>query len=162
MTSCKTNLPAICTLLMALALPTSALALTSSEVESELMCTCGCSMVLNTCSCGTADQMRKTIRTMIREGKTKKQIINGFVLEAGDSILSSPPRKGFNMVAYAAPVVGLAFGGLIAVIFVRRWTTSSGSDAEDREDGGTEGGVDLITDEMQKKIDEELRKIEED
>ncbi len=69
MTSCKTNLPAICTLLMALALPTSALALTSSEVESELMCTCGCSMVLNTCSCGTADQMRKTISTMIREGK---------------------------------------------------------------------------------------------
>ena len=160
MRSCKMILPATFTLLMVLALPASGLALTSSEVESELMCTCGCSMVLNTCSCGTSDQMRKTISGMIREGKTKEQIINAFVLKSGESILSSPPRKGFNMIAYAAPTVGLAFGGLVAVVFVRRWTSSKSTD--NGEGGNTSEGDPPITDEMQEKIDEELKELEED
>ncbi len=151
---------ATCTLLMVLALPAAGLALTSSEVESELMCTCGCSMVLNTCSCGTADQMRETISGMIREGRTKKQIINTFVLKSGESILSSPPRKGFNLIAYGVPIAGLAFGGLLAIVFVRKWTSRNG--VENRADEDTKGGDDPITDDMQVKIDEELRKIEED
>ena len=28
------------------------------QVSQEIMCQCGCTMVLNTCECGTAEQMR--------------------------------------------------------------------------------------------------------
>ena len=36
--------------LAALFLPTVGLALTLGEMEAEIMCDCGCTMVLNTCS----------------------------------------------------------------------------------------------------------------
>ena len=61
---------------------------------------------------------------------------------------------------FRSPIAGLAFGGLLAIVFVRKWTSRNG--VENRADEDTKGGDDPITDDMQVKIDEELRKIEED
>lgn len=141
--------------LTALLLPVSSLALTTSEMSGEIMCTCGCTMVLNTCSCGTADDMRSEIDSMIGQGKSKDEIINIFVSQYGEKILSSPPRRGFNLVAYIAPGFGLLIGMVVAVFLVRRWRFSRLLEEEEEAEGPG------ISDEMLEKIRRELKMLEE-
>ncbi len=133
-------------------------AATSSEIEQELMCDCGCNDMLVNCTCERSEQMRGIIDGMIDEGKSKEEILALFVSQFGETILSSPPRRGFNLVAYGAPFVGLLVGVGIAFVFVRRWR---GRDSDD-ESGPHDDGYSSPGDEMDSRIDDELRKMEDD
>jgi len=146
-------------ILAVFSMPVTGYSLTSTEVEAELMCTCGCTMVLNTCSCGTSDEMRAVISGMIDGGKSKEQIVQWHLTKYGETILAAPLKKGFNIIAYTAPWVGLLFGVGIAVVLVRKWVLPDhGGEDEDGEDGYPN---DLLSDEMQSRIDHELESIEE-
>ncbi len=131
-------------------------AATSSEIEQELMCDCGCSDMLVNCTCERSEQMRGIIDGMLDEGKSKEEILALFVSQFGESILSAPPRRGFNLVAYAAPFVGLLVGVGIAFVFVRKWTVTKREDETEPEGDGA-----LLKDEMEKKIDDELHKMDD-
>ncbi len=145
--------------LVIMLVPTAGYSITSSEIEAELMCTCGCTMVLNTCKCGTSDQMRNSINSMIAKGMTKDEIIEWHVAEFSETVLAAPTRRGFNLIAYVGPWVGLLFGAGLAVVFVRRWTSSDEFEDEFDEDYLNEEHA--LSDEIQKKIDSELEQIEE-
>lgn len=133
-------------------------AATSSEIEQEMMCDCGCTDVLVNCTCERSEQLRGIIDGMLDEGKTTEEILAIFVSQFGETILSSPPRRGFNLVAYGAPFAGLVLGAGIAFVFVRRWT-GKGDEDEHRPDDGSGSPVGS---EMDSRIDEELEKMEED
>ena len=148
-------------LLAAVVLPASALALSSSEVEWELMCDCGCGDVLVNCTCDRSEELRTVINGMIREGKTKEEILQVFVDQFGEVILSAPPRRGFNLIAYGAPAAGLLLGMFVAVIFVRRWSAAGRRD-EDEEDTVRDSEGEPLSDDMDRMIDEELHRIEEE
>jgi len=136
--------------------PFHAQAFTASEVENSLMCFACRGESLNKCRAGCGDHMRTTIKTMIKEGKTKDEIIGFYVKEHGETILTTPPKRGFNLVAYILPFIGLLIGAIIAFFFVKKW----GKTAETAtvEPGATE----TLSSEMQQKIDDELSKLEED
>jgi cytochrome c-type biogenesis protein CcmH len=146
---------AILTLLIAI-LPVSVYAVTSSEIETELMCDCGCGDVLVNCTCERSEEMRTIISGMINEGKTKVQILGIFVAQFGEVILSSPPRKGFNLVAYGLPMTGFIFGSVVAVAMARRWR-SSRRDEEDEESDAS----DEVSEEMEDRIRRELENLED-
>jgi len=95
--------------------------LTVSDLEKELMCQCGCTMVLEPCQCGTADQMRTLIGEMIDEGQTKSQILDYFVAQYGEKALSAPTKKGFNLIAWILPFAAIAAGGGIIYFILRTW-----------------------------------------
>ncbi len=141
--------------LAALFLPTVGLALTLGEMEAEIMCDCGCTMVLNTCSCGRSDAMRSRIETMIGQGSSKDGIINAFVDQYGEIILSAPTRKGFNLVAYIAPMTVFILGVLVVIFLIRRWRSSG---QEEGEDASLSPALDK---EMITRINKELKVIEE-
>ncbi len=145
-------------LALLLSTPSRGFSVSSSEIENNLMCDCGCGQLLGTCECERAEAMRAMIRGMIDEGKTKEEILNSFVSQYGESILAAPPKKGFNLVAYVLPFVGLVVGVVVAVVFVRKWAFSGRREASDE---GAAGRADL-DDELQRKIDDELKKIEEE
>ena len=146
---------AILTLLVAI-LPVSVYAVTSSEIETELMCDCGCGDMLVNCTCERSEEMRTIISGMINEGKTKVQILGIFVAQFGEVILSSPPRKGFNLVAYGLPMTGFIFGSVVAVAMARRWR-SSRRDEEDEESDAS----DEVSEEMEDRIRRELENLED-
>ncbi len=146
---------AILTLLVAI-LPVSVYAVTSSEIETELMCDCGCGDMLVNCTCERSEEMRTIISGMINEGKTKVQILGIFVAQFGEVILSSPPRKGFNLVAYGLPMIGFIFGSVVAVAMARRWR-SSRRDEEDEESDAS----DEVSEEMEDRIRRELENLED-
>lgn len=91
------------------------------EIQTNLMCQCGCTMVLSTCECGTAEQMRGEIRTMLDQGQTKDDILTLYVGKYGEKVLSAPKAEGFNLSAYITPFAVILAGGGALGLIVRQW-----------------------------------------
>jgi len=95
-----------------------------SQVTKGLMCTCGCTMVLYSCQCGTADQMTQDIRGMLDDGMSKEEILDRYVAEHGKAILAAPPKEGFNLSAWILPFAALGIAAILIVVLLRRWRRS--------------------------------------
>ncbi len=91
------------------------------EVGANLMCQCGCTMVLANCDCGTAEQLRGEIRDLWGQGKSKADIINYYVGKYGDKVLSAPVAQGFNLSAYITPFAAIFVGAVALGLIVRQW-----------------------------------------
>ncbi|HED07733.1 MAG TPA: hypothetical protein ENI57_06435 [Ignavibacteria bacterium] len=93
-----------------------------SEVESSLMCTCGCNMVLTSCQCTTADKMRSKIKSMLAQGKSKDQILASYVNLFGETVLSEPTKEGFNLTAWITPFIAIGAVGFLLYKAVNKWS----------------------------------------
>ncbi|MHB1414774.1 MAG: cytochrome c-type biogenesis protein [Chloroflexota bacterium] len=114
---------------VSLALPRTAQAADDvGSISREIVCQCGCTMIVDVCDCGTADQMQQVIRQRLSEGQGSKQIIDYFVSQYGEKVLGSPKKEGFNLAAYLLPfaAIAVAGGGITAasIAWVRRGATS--------------------------------------
>ncbi len=145
-----------------LSMPAVVLPLTTSEVEKSLICYKCPGEPLNIDRCSRGDQMRAIIEKMIGEGKTKEEMLAYFVSQYGESILTIPPKRGFNLVVYIAPFLGLLIGVVVAFVFVRRWATSGRRDALTKSLTGDDDDEIILSDELQRKVDDELKKLEEE
>ena len=146
-------------LLAAAVAPGPALALTETEVAESLLCYACPGEPLTADRCPGGDQMRSAIRRMIAEGKTKQEILDYFVAQLGEEILTIPPKRGFNLVAYAGPFVGLVIGLVVAAVFVRRWSSAGRSGGPGHGKGPGPPEVDEKT---RRRIDEELSYLDEE
>jgi cytochrome c-type biogenesis protein CcmH len=105
---------AVCALLA----PMSAFGLSVGEVAAELRCvTCG--TPLDVSNAPAAERMKARIEVRIGEGATKQQIIDEFVADFGRQVLATPPKRGFDLVAWLLPAVAVV-AGLCAIPFVTR------------------------------------------
>lgn len=94
------------------------------EIEEALTCQCGCGLTVANCNnpnCPFAVPARHRIRLMLSEGKSKVQIIAFFRNKYGEKVLSEPPRRGFNLLAWTMPFVALILGGLGIFFALGRW-----------------------------------------
>ncbi len=91
------------------------------SIQANLMCQCGCTMVLISCDCGTAEQMRSEIKAMLDQGKTQDEILSFYVGKYGDKVLSAPKAEGFNLSAYITPFIVILLSALAIGLIVRRW-----------------------------------------
>jgi len=96
-------------------------------IEKRLQCTCGCGLDVYTCrttdfSCTYSPAYHRQVLALAAAGMNADEIVAEFVSEYGESILMSPPRRGFALVGYYGPwlAVGLAAVGL--VLALRRWS----------------------------------------
>lgn len=94
---------------------------TVENISKMLMCTCGCSMVLFSCQCGTADKMQSEISGMIEAGKSEKEILAYFVSKYGEKILAAPTKSGFNLTAWITPVASILVAASLIVTFLFIW-----------------------------------------
>ncbi len=123
-------------------------------IEGTVICTCGCpNMVLNTCMCGHADEMRAEIRVLIDEGNSEEEVIQILIQRYGERILAEPKAEGFNLAAYVAPFLALLFGGVLLVALIRRWKRNSGEVAEDRLPSRELEGDDPYAQKLKEELD---------
>ena len=67
-----------------------------------------------------AQDLRREIRTMIRDGKSDKEIIDFMVVRYGDFVLYRPPVKGITLLLWGGPLALMLLGLVILVRYLRR------------------------------------------
>jgi cytochrome c-type biogenesis protein CcmH len=96
----------------------------AKKLGMNLMCMCGCAQVLVQCNhinCPSSAPMLKELDTHIANAESDELILQDFMQEYGVQVLSSPPNKGFNRVAWLLPGFAFAIGlGLVALV-IGRW-----------------------------------------
>ena len=147
-------------LVSSLLTPVNALAeLTETEVSESLICYACPGEPLNIDRCSGGNQMRDIIKKMLKEGRSKEDILDYFVAQFGDSILTTVPKKGFNLVAYTGPFIALLVGVPLAIILIRRWNTAGEKLASDQ---ATSEQVATLDDKMRQQIEKELSELDEE
>ena len=76
------------------------------DIEDEVMCPI-CGTILEASNSPQAEREREFIRAQIAQGKSKEQIQDALVIEYGPDVLAVPDSKGFDLIAWIVPIVGL-------------------------------------------------------
>lgn len=92
----------------------------AEKIETMLIAPCCWRQPVAEHYSAAADQIRTDVRVMLASGLTQDQILQKYVAEYGERILSQPPARGFNSLAYLLPVLFLACGAGVALLVVRR------------------------------------------
>jgi len=72
------------------------------------------------CTSGQAAELREWIAAQETAGRSREEVEAQLYTQFGDVILQAPKASGFGLAAYVIPVVGVAAGALVLVIFLRR------------------------------------------
>ncbi|HKD61879.1 MAG TPA: cytochrome c-type biogenesis protein CcmH [Terracidiphilus sp.] len=94
------------------------------HLNHQLMCGCGCGQVLGECNhvgCPQSPVQLAELRTDISGGKTDQEILDGFAAKYGMTVLAAPPAKGFDLVAWIAPVAVFLAALLGTILLIRQW-----------------------------------------
>ena len=72
------------------------------------------------CPSGQATELREWIAEQEKLGRRREDVEAQLYEQFGDVILQAPKATGFGLAAYVTPVIGIAVGALVLVIFLRR------------------------------------------
>ncbi len=120
----KTKMGVILVVLLVFLLPARASAAAVSDVSSQVICQCGCTLVLENCTheeCHSRDNMTALIAQQLEQGKSEEEIVQLFVTQYGEQVLASPPKKGFNLTAWILPFASILFGAAVIYVLIRKW-----------------------------------------
>jgi cytochrome c-type biogenesis protein CcmH len=92
------------------------------EVASELRCVVCQNLSVADSPSEMASQMRGIVRERLAAGETPAQVRQYFVERYGDWILLAPPRRGFTLLVWMAPLVAVLVGLGLLTVLLRRWT----------------------------------------
>ena len=95
-------------LLAAPALAVAACPQTSvADIEDEVMCpVCGTPLALAT-GAPQAEAQRAFILDLVEDCQSKPEILDALVREYGPGVLALPPATGFDLAAYAVPIIAV-------------------------------------------------------
>ena len=133
-------------LICLLAAPSLASALTVRDVAREVRCPT-CNTPLDVSSAPVALDMKQYIQKRIEAGWSKQRIIDGLVDEFGTQVLATPPKSGFDLIAWIVPALAVALGLAAIPVIAPTWAR--------RAPPGAAAGIE-ITDEERRRLDEEL------
>lgn len=118
---------AVMCLALATAIPVAATGVEQEarEIEAMLVAPCCWSQQVSIHQSEAAAQIKAEIRTSLTAGRTRQEILDGYVAKYGTRILIQPPAKGFNATLYVLPVVALVFSAGGVAWLVRRFTSGA-------------------------------------
>ena len=115
----------------------------AKNLEKMLIAPCCFSQPVAIHISGAATEVKINIRRLLIEGKSEDEIIDDYVAEYGERILSAPRTEGFGITAYLLPVVALLLATTVIVmrgarkkpvLIEFRSSVKPGSDYDDRLD----------------------------
>src|ERR1700674_5080952 len=74
----------------------------AKSLGTKLMCMCGCGQILTQCNhinCPSSGPMLKELDQHVASGEADDLIVQDFIQEYGEKVLSAPPSTGFNSLA---------------------------------------------------------------
>jgi cytochrome c-type biogenesis protein CcmH len=145
--------------LVALAVPASASAACPElrSLEGELMCpTCGTTLELS--NAPAANQIRRFVCERAAAGDSRGEIKDKLVADFGPGVLASPPKEGFDLLAWVLPLAALGLGAAAIGVLVVRWSRRGKSEAELEEP--SPNGRPELDPALEKRLEEELARYE--
>jgi cytochrome c-type biogenesis protein CcmH len=130
---------------------------TLNELENEVMCPV-CGTTLAQSDSAAAKQIERDIQVKIGQGWTKSRIENFLVQQYGESILASPPKHGFNLLAWLLPIVGVICAA--AVLAVAAWGWSRGRADPEPPVVQSSNGQGPMDPELERRLDEALSRFD--
>ena len=129
---------------------------TLGELEGEVMCPT-CKTTLDMSSSPVANRIRAFITARIDAGDTRSQIKRRLVDEFGPAVLASPSKRGFNLLAWLLPLVGIVLGAVVLGWLAWTWSRRRVDGAAPAA-SGPEGPP--LDPELERRLDEELARYE--
>ncbi len=137
--------------------PAVAQGATVGEISKELVCQCGCNLVLANCNhseCHSVAAMTSSIEEQLAQGRSREEIIQSFVEQYGEQVLAAPTKSGFNLIAWVTPFIALVAGGGVAYFVLRTWLLKGRQPPAAYETGAED-------EEYRRRLEEELEEFEE-
>ena len=101
-----------------------------------------------------ATEIKRDVRAALRAGRSRREIVDGYVQKYGTRILIEPPARGFAAWLYVLPVVTMLVSAAGLGLVVRRFA-SRGAVAAPPPDRA------IPADEVaQQRLDDELRDLD--
>jgi cytochrome c-type biogenesis protein CcmH len=146
--------------LIAVLVPTSAAATsnwTYVGIQTQLMCPTCKGERLDISTAPAANRVRAYLRRAHAAGWSEDRVKTALVAQFGPQVLAAPPRSGFGLVAWLAPLAAVLAGAVLAVWLARRWLRGRSPDGPEPDDalGGPERRAAL-----EAKLDDELARFE--
>lgn len=125
------------------------------QLETEIMCTCGCKSPMGSCpmrpNCDHYDTQEAKLKTHLAEGQDYDAIKASFVQEfGGQAVLAAPIDEGFNRLAWLFPYLAAGAALVGIVVSARRWSRQAPAPTGD-------AGLDPALD---ARLDDELRNLD--
>jgi cytochrome c-type biogenesis protein CcmH len=124
-----------------------------ADLESEIVCPT-CKTTLDQSNSPIATRMKSFIRVRIAAGATAAQIKSELVDQFGPAVIAEPPKRGFDLLAWALPLGALAVG--VVAVGGLAWTWS-----RRRSDGDAVERVEPLDPELERRLDAELAGFDE-
>jgi cytochrome c-type biogenesis protein CcmH/NrfF len=121
-------------------------------LEGQVMCPT-CHTTLDQSNSAAAQQIERFISQRIAQCATAQKIESELVANYGPAILAAPPHKGFDLLAWWLPIVGVLAGALVLAFGVWRWSRRRGPEAEEPEDSG-------LDEETERRLDDLLARFD--
>ena len=97
------------------------------KLSHRLMCTCGCSQLLGECDhagCPNRGEELRDLTDSVVGGSTDEAVFASFTSKYGATVLAAPTTKGFDLVAWIAPVAVFLAAVLGTILVARQWSAS--------------------------------------
>lgn len=120
-----------------------------ADLEAQLVCPT-CKTTLDQSNAPVANRMKAIIRQRIAEGRTAAEIKAELVRDFGEGVLAEPPKKGFDLLAWALPLTGIALGLVGVAALAWAWARSGRVDEPDEQ----------LDPELDRRVDDELSRFE--
>jgi cytochrome c-type biogenesis protein CcmH len=117
-----------------------------------------CETTLELSNAPAANQIRRFVCARAAAGDSKSEIKDKLVADFGPGVLASPPKKGFDLLAWVLPLLALGAGAAVLAGLVVRWSRRDKSEAGS-EPPSANGRADLDP-ALEKRVDEELARFE--
>jgi cytochrome c-type biogenesis protein CcmH len=125
-----------------------------ADLEGEVMCPV-CGTTLDQSNAPAAQQIERFIKRRIAAGDSEQEIKNALVANYGESILASPPRHGFGLLAWWVPLGGIVVAAALLAWGIWRWSRTR----EPVVAPATAGGAPLEP-ALDRRLDDELQRFE--
>jgi cytochrome c-type biogenesis protein CcmH len=130
---------------------------TLSELEPELVCP-SCKTTLDLSTAPIAESMRAFIRRRIAAGDTKSEIKAKLVAQFGPGVLATPPKHGFDLLAWLVPLAGVLAAAAVVAVAARRWSARR-TPPPPAPDPSRNGRAPLDA-ELERRLEEELARFD--
>lgn len=135
--------------------PARAGAATVSDIADQLVCQCGCNMVLSNCShieCFSREAMTASIEQKLAQNQPAEEIVQSFVAQYGEQVLAAPRKQGFNLTAWVTPFAALLFGGGVIYAALKKWVRQGRTDRSDEP-------PEEVDEEYRRRLEKELKEF---